>query len=110
MERRYRVLNIILTVVLFAVFISLAIFVYKDSYLRIGEAFVDLWNSLKFFANEVLFLESETEPTVLKYSEILEWQSIFPRKSCYFQLKAKAFLRLSVVKENISSYMSVTGA
>lgn len=110
MERRYRVLNIILTAVLFAVFVNLAIFVYEDSYLRIGEAFVDLWNSLKFFANKVLFLKSETEPTVLKYSEILEWQSIFPRKSCDFQLKVKAFLRLSVAKENISSYMSVTGS
>ena len=46
--------------------------------MRVGEAFVDLWNSLKFFVKEVFVMDFAATPTVLDYSKVLQWQNILP--------------------------------
>ena len=106
MERRYRVLNIILTALLFTTFILLAIFVYKDSYFRIAEAFKDLWNSFKFFGKEVFQLKIDAEPTVLNYSSVLSWQNVLPQDFGNFKLKLQSYFSLFITGENFDSYMS----
>ena len=109
MERRYRVINIVLTSLIIIFFGLLAFFVYKESYMRVGEAFVDLWNSLKFFVKEVFMLDFEAKPTVLDYSKVLEWQKIFPEDWSNFVFKFKTFFSLFATGENFSLYMDGVG-
>ena len=67
MNRTLRKINILLTILIFGGFVALAIFVYKDSYMRVWESIQDLWNSLKFFGKEVFMLDIQAEPTVIDY-------------------------------------------
>ena len=89
MNRALRTVNIILTVLIFGGFIALAIFVYKDSYLRVWESIQDLWNSLKFFVKEVFMLDFEAHPSVIDYSKVLHWQNILPEDFGKFKLKTE---------------------
>ena len=109
MSRRMRIVNIILTTLIFGGFIALAIFVYKDSYARVWESIQDLWNSLKFFVKEVFMLNFEAEPTVTDFSKVLHWQKILPEDSENFKLKFGAYFSLFATKENFNLYMSNVG-
>ena len=109
MSRRMRIINTILTVLIFGGFIALAVFVYKDSYARVWESLQDLWNSLKFFAKEVFMLDIQAEPTVTDYSKVLQWQNILPEDFGNFKLKAGAYFSLFATKENFSLYMTIVG-
>ena len=109
MERRYKALNIALTCVIVIGTGLLAFFVYKESYMRVGEAFSDLWNSLKFFVKEVFLFDFEAEPTVLEYSEVLEWENILPEDWSNFTFKFKAFFSLFATGENFDLYMDGIG-
>ena len=109
MSRRMRIVNIILTTLIFGGFIALAIFVYKDSYARVWESIQDLWNSLKFFVKEVFMLDFEAEPTVTEFSKVLHWQKILPEDFENFKLKFGAYFSLFATKENFNLYMSNVG-
>lgn len=109
MERRYRALNIVLTSLILIGTGLLAFFVYKESYMRVGEAFADLWNSLKFFVKEVFMLDFDANPTVLNYSNVLEWQKILPEDWSNFTFKFKAFFSLFATSENFGLYMEGIG-
>ena len=87
MSRRMQIINTILTIIIFGIFIALAIFVYKDSYMRVWESLKDFWNSLKFFGKEVFMLDIEAYPTVIDYSGVLHWQNILPQDFGNFKLK-----------------------
>lgn len=109
MNRALRTVNIILTVLIFGGFIALAIFVYKDSYLRVWESIQDLWNSLKFFVKEVFMLDFEAHPSVIDYSKVLQWQNILPEDFGKFKLKTQAYFSLFATKDNFNLYMSNVG-
>ena len=106
MNRRLRAINIILTILIFGGFVALAIFVYKDSYLRVWESLKDLWNSLKFFGKEVFMLDIDAQPTVIDYSKVLHWKNILPESFDNFGIKAKSYFSLFVTGENFNLYMS----
>ena len=106
MNRTLRKINILLTILIFGGFVALAIFVYKDSYMRVWESLKDLWNSLKFFGKEVFMLDIQAEPTVIDYSKVLHWQKILPENLDNFKLKAGTYFSLFATKENFNLYMS----
>ena len=106
MNRTLRKINILLTILIFGGFVALAIFVYKDSYMRVWESLKDLWNSLKFFGKEVFMLDIQAEPTVIDYSKVLHWQNILPENLDNFKLKAGTYFSLFATKENFNLYMS----
>lgn len=109
MSRRMQIINTILTIIIFGIFIALAIFVYKDSYMRVWESLKDLWNSLKFFGKEVFMLDIEAYPTVIDYSGVLHWQNILPQDFDNFKLKFGAYFSLFATNGNFSMYMSNIG-
>ena len=106
MNRTLRKINILLTILIFGGFVALAIFVYKDSYMRVWESLKDLWNSLKFFGKEVFMLDIQAEPTVIDYSKVLHWQNILPENLDNFKLKAGTYFSLFATMENFNLYMS----
>ena len=70
--RRLRTFNVLLTVLLSAFFIYLAIFTFSNSYLRFWESLGDLWSSCKFYFYELFGIPHTTIPTVDGYSKIMD--------------------------------------
>ena len=71
MSRR-RISYIVLSSLISLAFILLGIFVFKDSYLRLIEAFRDLWVSIKYYFVTLFMGETDIVPTVIDYSHIFD--------------------------------------
>ena len=68
-----KMICIIASVIFTVFFIYLAISHFSNSYLRLAEAFVDLWNSMKYYFFEIFEMEHDTKATVKDDSEIMKW-------------------------------------
>ena len=92
--RRLRTFNVLLTVLLSAFFILLAVFVFNNSYLRFWESLVDFWNSIRFYFYELFGIPHKTIPTVDGYSKIMtfdiflaeDWEGFKEQATSYFSL------------------------
>ena len=104
--RRSQTINIVLSVVLTALFIILGVFCFYTSYLRFGESMVDLWQSMKFYFYEIFGIEHITIPTVENYSEVLEWNIFLPSDFESFKTTASQYFTLLFTKENFISYLA----
>ena len=98
------------SVLITVVFILLAIFRFSDSYLRLGEAFGDLWSSTKYYALEIFEVEHNTDATVTERSEIMSWENPpIPDTEEEARIEMDKYTALLVDKENINYYRYTVG-
>lgn len=81
-------------------FVLLGFFMFNKSYLRLGEAFVDLWNSIKYYFCEIFGIEHATIPTVEFYSKIMKWDILLPTDFENFKSDFVHYFTLLFSKEN----------
>ena len=81
-------------------FILLAIFVFNKSYLRLGEAFRDLYTSAKYYFCEIFSIEHTTVPTVKDYSKIMLWDIFLPTDFENFKNNFVQYFTLLFSKDN----------
>ncbi len=89
-----------LSVAITAGFVLLGIFVFTKSYLRLGEAFVDLWNSAKYYFCEIFGIEHATVSTVEFYSKIMQWDILLPTDFDNFKTDFVQYFTLLFSKDN----------
>ena len=90
-------------------FILLGIFVFKESYLRAGETFVDLWNSLKFYFLNISDKGNIEEITVTNYSKYLTWATFLPENGEGLKQEIIRYLNLLVDKNNFLDWLDIVG-
>lgn len=103
MTKRYK-FNIVITILLTVCFVLLGVFVFDFSYLRIGESFFDLWQSIKFYVCEVFGITHNIVPTVTEYSNVLQWQTLIAPDWEAFKTDATAYFTLMFSGENFVAY------
>lgn len=101
--------NITLTVVIFAAFALLGVFVFGASYARAFEAFIDLCGGLRYYIRALFGLPTDTIPSVTEYSKVFRWTALLPSDFQEFQVNAATYFRVLVSKENFLSWLSATG-
>lgn len=107
--RRLRTFNVLLTVLLSAFFIYLAIFTFSNSYLRFWESLGDLWSSCKFYFFELFGIPHTTIPTVDGYSKIMDFDILLAEDWEGFKAQATSYFSLLFSSENFSNYWSLVG-
>ena len=103
MSRRQKLLNWVLTLSVFVWTVWQAATTFQTSYLRIGEAFRDLWLSVKFFFCLLLGLPNYTMPTVNNFSEFMPWRLI-PEEWAAFWASVKDYFGLLFQGDNLKAY------
>lgn len=78
LKKKIKVFNFLLTFGVFASLLLLSVFRFGESYLRLGEAFVDVFNSGKNIFFKLFKISSEDVSTVNNYSSCLTWNIILP--------------------------------
>lgn len=73
-----KIIHILLTIILTAVFVLLGIFVFRNSYLRLIETVNDLYTSIVFYGETIFNIHTEISPTVNNYSGVLSWNGYLP--------------------------------
>ena len=107
--KRYRILNITVTVLLSVFFIFFGVYRFKTSYLRLGESFYDLWQSIKFYFYSVLWLPHNTVVTVKQFSQVLKWETVFlPVNFEGFKTVSAQYFSLLFSKENLMAFLMQT--
>ena len=107
--RRYKVLNITLTVTLSVAFVLLGIFMFNKSYLRLAETFVDLWNSIKIYFLEIFGISHAETPTVDGFSKVFNWDGFLAEDWQGFKAQAQQYFTLFGSEENLNNYLSFLG-
>lgn len=86
--------------------ILLAIFRFPLSFPRIGEGFVDIWNSGKFYVAELFSVEVFGRVTVMDFSNVsLELPFGIPQTWDEFVMAWKSFWNLFFSEDNFSAYL-----
>ena len=100
--------NIVITVI-----ISLAFFafgaVFRQSYLRFGEACRDLGLSGAYYFCELFGIDYSFTPTVTEYSSVLQWEIFLPSDWQGFTASAKEYFALLISGENFAGYWAKVG-
>ena len=65
--------NIVITAIIFIGMILLGVFVFSDSYLRLGESLRDLGNSAAYYFCKLCGIKNDITVTVNGYSDIFSW-------------------------------------
>ena len=81
--------NVLVTALLTAVFVLLGVFVFRQSYLRLAEAFTDLCRSVGYVFCKLCGTEHTVTPTVTEYSRVLSRHSSLPADLAGFSAAAK---------------------
>lgn len=81
-------------------FILLGAFVFNKSYLRLGEAFTDLFSSAKYYFCEISSIEHTAVPTVRDYSMIMIWDILLPTDFENFKNNFVQYFTLLFSKDN----------
>ena len=103
-ERMRKVLNLALTIFLTISFALIGAFVLRSSYLRLWEALKDLWSSFGYYFNRITGNGNIDAPSVIDYSEILNFESILPDNFDIFLNKAQAYFALLISADNLSGW------
>ena len=106
MSRRF---NIIVTVVVSAIFLGLTA-VFWQSYVRVGEACKDFGLSVAYYVCELFGIDYSFTPTVTEYSGVLQWEILLPDDWNGFTASAGNFFSLLIDGENFASYWSAVGS
>ena len=91
-------------------FICIAIFCFPLAFKRLGEAFRDLWLSLKFYFCELFEIEHAIEPTVGNYSSLpLKLPFNLPETWEEFKVAWSHYWAVFATKENFLAYWDAVG-
>ena len=101
--------NVIISIVLTAVFLLLGGFVFRSSYMRFWETLQDLGRSAGFYFGTLFGTEHSITPTVTGYSSVMRWDILLPSDFKTFIEKAQRYLSLLIDKENFAGYWQVVG-
>ena len=104
-----KIICIVASVLITIFFIYLAISQFSNSYLRLGETFRDLWNSMKYYFFEIFEMEHDTKATVKDYSEIMKWDVSIPETPEDAKVDMENYMNLLVDKENLNYYNYTVG-
>ena len=107
--KRQKALYISLTVIITIGFVLLGYFVFANSYLRLKEAFIDLYGSIKYYFCSLFNLPTDGIPGVADYSEVVVWDTILPSDFESFKVNAIAFFKTLVSKQNFFGWLSDLG-
>ena len=105
MSRRF---NIIVTVVISAIFLGLTA-VFWQSYVRLGEACKDFGLSAAYYVCELFGIDYSFTPTVTEYSGVLQWEILLPSDWAGFTASAKEYFTLLIDGENFAGYWAKVG-
>ena len=105
MSRRF---NIIVTVVISAIFLGLTA-VFWQSYVRFGETCKDLGLSAAYYVCELFGIDYSFTPTVMEYSDVLQWEILLPDDWEGFTASAKEYFALLISGENFARYWAEVG-
>ena len=105
MSRRF---NIAVTVIISLAFVALAA-VFRQSYVRFGEACRDFGLSVAYYFCELIDIDYSFTPTVTEYSGVLQWEILLPSDLEGFTASAGNFFSLLIDGENFASYWSAVG-
>ena len=105
MNRRF---SIAVTIVISAIFLGLTI-VFWQSYVRFGEACRDFGLSAAYYFCELFGIDYSFTPTVMEYSNVMQWEILLPDDWDGFTVSAKQYFSLLIDGENFASYWSAVG-
>ena len=105
MSRRF---NIIVTIVISAIFLGLTA-VFWQSYVRFWETCKDLGLSAAYYVCELFGIDYSFTPTVTEYSGVLQWEILLPDDWNGFTSSAKEYFALLISGENFAGYWAKVG-
>ena len=100
--------NIIVTVVISAIFLGLTA-VFWQSYVRFGEACKDFGLSAVYYVCELFGIDYSFTPTVTEYSGVMQWEILLPDDWNGFTASAKEYFALLISGENFAGYWAKVG-
>ena len=103
-ERRKLAVNILLTILISAGTILLAVFVYRSSYIRTIESLQDLFVSIKFYFCKILGIDTTVSLGINEPSEAIIFQGILPSTWETFKESCKAYFILLLDSHNFVKY------
>ena len=106
MSRRF---NIVVTVIISIAFVALGA-VFRQSYVRFGEACRDFGLSVAYYFCELIGIDYSFTPTVTEYSEVLQWENLLPADLEGLTASAGNFFSLLIDGENFAGYWSAVGS
>ena len=101
--------NIAVTAAITATIVTLGLFVFRQSYLRLAEALCDLGHSVGYVFCKLCGTEHTVTPTVTEYSRVLSRHSSLPSDLAGFSAAAKAYFTLLVRKDNFTGWVQTLG-
>ena len=104
-DKTKNVIIFVLTILIFAGTILLAVFVFSSSYIRTYESLTDLFVSIKYYFCKILSLPFDEEVSVKSLSEVITWQDILPTDFELFKQDVKAYFELLFDAHNFVGYM-----
>ena len=96
--------NIVITVLIFIGVALLGVFVFSDSYLRLGESFRDLGNSAAYYFCKLCGIENDITVTVNVYSDIFSWGTVLPEDIGEFKENTSNYFTLLFDAENFAGW------
>ena len=105
MRKRF---NIAVTVIISLAFLALGA-VFRQSYVRFGEACRDFGLSVAYYFCELIGIDYSFTPTVTEYSGVLQWEILLPSGLEGFTTSAGNFFSLLIDGENFAGYWSTVG-
>ena len=96
--------NIVITVFIFIGMALLGVFVFSDSYLRLGESFRDLGNSAAYYFCKLFGIENDITVTVNGYSDVFSWGTVLPEDFDEFKKSTGNYFALLFDAENFAGW------
>ena len=96
--------NIVITAIIFIGMALLGVFVFSDSYLRLGESFRDLGNSAAYYFCKLCGIENDITVTVNGYSDVFSWGTVLPEDFDEFKQGAGDYFALLFDAENFAGW------
>ena len=100
---------IVISVLVTAAFIMLAVFVFDSSYNRIFESLIDLINSIKYYFCKIFGIDAELNTSILNDSDAIKWSVSLPSNFDDFKINFVEFWRLFANLDNFILYGKTVG-
>lgn len=108
--RKQRIFNICVTAGITIAIILLGVFMFRASYLRTFEAFMDLCRSIGYYVCSIFGKIGAVTPTVTEYSEVMQWNIQLPAEYEQFKSFALDYVTRLIDRENFIGYWSAVGS
>ena len=96
--------NIVITAIIFIGMVLFGVFVFSDSYLRLGESFRDLGNSAAYYFCKLCGIENDITVTVNGYSDVFSWGTVLPEDFDEFKKSTGNYFALLFDAENFAGW------